>query len=353
MSAVIDLSGSPAPWPAEAVEQWADCAARAARVADLWTVPAPRGDDVLREALAAALGFPPDQVTIVASLRAAALTYARRFRRIVVERPTYPGVLPVLAGAGADVALATWPEILRDPGGTPEATAVWLTSPGRNPDGATLSPADRERLAALAGRGYRVVVNGTYAWFVGGRAPAAADSVGSLHKLRGVGARVGWVAGPGYFEEAFPELLGTPPSPVWQRAWGLFLHEGGLALLRATILAETAAAKASFVGRLAAAHGLWLPDFDGPSVLIPLADGDPRADAEADVADAEDAARDALERAGFRTVAARDFHASGPALRATFLGVTAGDAELFADAVASHVRTGLAPVSAPREEASR
>jgi DNA-binding transcriptional MocR family regulator len=274
-------------------------------------------------------------------------------------------VLPVLAGAGADVALATWPEILRDPGGPPEATVVWLTSPGRNPDGATLSPTDRERLAALAGRGYRVVVNGTYAWYGGGPAPAAADSVGSLHKLRGVGARVGWAAGPGYFEEAFPELLGTPPSPVWQRAWGLFLREGGLALLRATILADTAAAKASFAGRLASAHGLRLPAFDGPSVLIPLADGDPRADGDsrahgdplagggAGVADAEDAARDALERAGFRTVAARDFHASGPALRATFLGVTAGDAERFADAVASHAAPGLVPMTAAREEASR
>lgn len=371
MTDAVDLSGSPARWPAEATELWADCVARAARVAELWTVPAPRGDDVLRQELAGALGFPPDEVTIVASLRAAALTYARRFRRAVVERPTYPGVLPVLGGAGADVVLASWQEILRDPGGEPGDTVVWLTSPGRNPDGATLSPADLERLDDLAGHGYRIVVNGTYSWFAGGQASAGGrgplggpgsaaaqvlfglDSVGTLHKLRGVGARVGWAVGPGYFEEAFPELLGTPPSPVWQRAWGLFLREGGLSLLRATLLAQTAAAKASFAGRLASAHGLELSAFDGPSVLIPLAAGrDSVADTADTVADTEDDARAALERAGFRTVAARAFHAAGPALRATFLGVAAEDAERFADAVAVHVSTGWPPGHTPREEAS-
>jgi DNA-binding transcriptional MocR family regulator len=346
MTGVIDFSGSPAPWPVEAAERWVDCAARAARVAELWTRPAPRGDDVLRAALADALGLPPDEITVVASLRAAALTYARRFRRVVVERPTYPGLLPVLQGAGAEVTLASWPEILDDPGGSPDTTVLWLTSPGRNPDGATLSSADHERMSVLAGRGYRIVVNGTYAWFADGCVSAAADSVGSLHKLRGNGARVGWAAGPSYFEEAFPELLGTTPSPVWQRAWGLFLREGGLTLLRATLLTETAAAKAAFADRLAADHGLHLRAFDGPSTLIPLAEG-PEG-----TAGAEDGARIALERAGFRTVAARDFHASGPALRVTFLGVTTEEAERLADAVATHIRTRLPPGHAVREGAA-
>lgn len=351
---MIDLSGSPAPWPDEATRLWADRVGRAARQSDLWTVPAPQGDEVLREVLASQLGLPVEQLTITASLRAAALTYARRFGHVVLERPTYPGVVPVLAGAGAQVTRASWDELLKGAfGGEPWDTVLWFTSPGRNPDGRTLTGQERSRIAELAAEGHRVVVNETYAWFCGqAGTPAGADSVGTLHKLRGVGARLGWMAGPGCFEEAFPELLGTPPSPVWQRAWGLFLRDGGLDLLRDGLLAQVDTAKDAFRDRLASAHGIEFPAFDGPNALIPL---DPRA-AEAPAPTAEQLAAEApaptaeqleesalaaLHEEGFKAVAARHFDAERPALRATFFGVGAAEAIRFADAVARSPRTAL------------
>ncbi|MEW2625550.1 hypothetical protein [Streptomyces sp. NPDC048106] len=343
---MIDLSGSPAPWPDEATRLWADRVAQAARQADLWTVPAPRGDEVLREALADQLGLSAEQLTITASLRATALTYARRFGHVVLERPTYPGVLPVLAGAGATVTRASWDELLKGAaGGEPGDTVLWLTSPGRNPDGRTLTDQDRRRVAELAAEGYRVVVNETYAWFCGhAGTPAGADSAGTLHKLRGVGARLGWMAGPGCFEEAFPELLGTPPSPVWQRAWGLFLQGGGLDLLRAGLLAEVDDAKAAFRDRLASAHGIAFPAFDGPNALIPLAPEAAGAPPESGPPATEQLEEDALaafREEGFEVVAARHFDAAQPALRATFFGVGAAEAIRFADAVARSPRTAL------------
>lgn len=339
---MIDLSGSPAPWPDEATRLWADRVGRAARQSDLWTVPAPQGDEVLREVLAAQLGLPVEQLTITASLRAAALTYARRFGHVALERPTYPGVVPVLAGAGAQVSRASWDELLKGAfGGEPWDTVLWFTSPGRNPDGRTLTGQERSRIAELAAEGHRVVVNETYAWFCGqAGTPAGADSVGTLHKLRGVGARLGWMAGPGCFEEAFPELLGTPPSPVWQRAWGLFLRDGGLDLLRDGLLAQVDIAKDAFRDRLASAHGIEFPAFDGPNALIPL---DPRA-AEPPAPTAEqleESALAALHEEGFKAVAARHFDAERPALRATFFGVGAAEAIRFADAVARSPRTAL------------
>lgn len=340
---MIDLSGSPAPWPEEATRLWADRVALAARQADLWTVPAPRGDEVLREALAARLGLPAEQLTITSSLRATALTYARRFGHVVLERPTYPGVVPVLAGAGAKVTRASWDELLKGAvGGPPRDTVLWLTSPGRNPDGATLTDEGRDRIAELAAEGYRVVVNETYAWFCGhAGTPAGADSAGTLHKLRGVGARLGWMAGPGCFEEAFPELLGTPPSPVWQRAWGLFFRDGGLDLLRDGLLAEVDAAKAAFRDRLASAHGIAFPAFDGPNALIPLAAQAPPEPGAPAAEHVEESALAAFHEEGFKAVAARHFDADRPALRATFLGVGAAEAIRFADAVARSPHTAL------------
>ncbi|OIK26882.1 hypothetical protein [Streptomyces malaysiense] len=339
---MIDLSGSPAPWPDEATRLWADRVGRAARQTDLWTVPAPQGDEVLRETLAGQLGLPAEQLTITASLRATALTYARRFGHVVLERPGYPGVVPVLASAGAQVTRASWDELLKGGfGGDPRDTVLWLTSPGRNPDGRTLTGQERDRVTELAAEGHRVVVNETYAWFCGhAGTPAGADSAGTLHKLRGVGARLGWMAGPGCFEEAFPELLGTPPSPVWQRAWGLFLRDGGLDLLRNGPLAGVEAAKDAFRERLATAHGIEFPAFDGPNALIPL---DPRAgEAPAPTAEQlEESALEAFHEEGFKAVAARHFEAGLPALRATFFGVGAAGAVRFADAVARSPRTAL------------
>ncbi|HET9898224.1 MAG TPA: hypothetical protein VFQ44_25125 [Streptosporangiaceae bacterium] len=331
---IIDLSGAPVPWSPEAEAIWADCIGQAARTADLWTTPAPRGDEVIREWIAADQGFDPEQVTIVSSLRAAALTYARCFDHVIVEQPSFLGVMPALASARAQVQTMPWSEIFEGTLGTEASrTVLWLTSPGRNPDGASLSPAGEAALRRRAATGYRVVINATYTWFTELRAPAGFDVLGSLHKLRGGGARLGWVASASFFDEAVPELVGTPPSPVWQRAWGLFLRDGGMALLRGTYLADVAAATSAFASRLTSAHGIAPPAFAGPSVLVPLTA--PAAPASEDAAVAE------FARQGFKLVAGRHFMSRYPAIRATFFGVTPEQAARFADALAASGRLAV------------
>ncbi len=322
---MIDLSGTPDPWPAEAMALWAECASLAAGANELWTVPAPSGDHVLREVIANLLGFASDHITIVSSLRAAALTYARRYRRIFLERPSYPGVLPAFSGGAARLRMLPWDDIFGGAlPGDPSRTVLWVTSPCRNPDGISLTAANEVALRQRVAAGYRVVVNATYAWFSDRKAPEGVDVTGSLHKLRGVGARIGWVAGPHFFSEAVPELVGTTPSPVWQRAWGLFLRDGGMSVLRESYLARVATAAATFRDHLTATYGLAFPAFDGPSALIPLQDGV-----------SEDAALAELERRGFRLVAGRHFHTTYPALRVTFFGVTPDAAARFADEAAT------------------
>ncbi|MYR02455.1 hypothetical protein, partial [Streptomyces sp. SID6139] len=118
------------------------------------------------------------------------------------------------------------------------------------------------------------------------------------------------------------------------------LRDGGLDLLRDGLLAQVDTAKDAFRDRLASAHGIEFPAFDGPNALIPL---DPRA-AEAPAPTAEqleESALAALHEEGFKAVAARHFDAERPALRATFFGVGAAEAIRFADAVARSPRTAL------------
>lgn len=341
---MIDVSGRPPAWPSEAVELWGECVRRAVRRAELWRVPAPQGDEVLREALGEHLGLDPVHLTITASLRAAVLTYARRYRRFLLECPTYPGVVETAVAAGADVAFQSWPDLLADADAAPPPEPVlrWLTAPCRNPDGAELSAADRERLTALAASGQRVVVNGTYAWFVTRPSwPEGVDIAGSLHKLCGVGARLGWVYSPTYFEEAFAEMLGTTPSRVWQHAWGLFLRRGGLSALRDRLIDPSLEAAAAFRARLHA-RGASVPDFAGTNALVPLAAGVDEATALATLAEL-----------GFQLCPAAPFRCPAPALRVSFTGIPPVDAVHLADALAgSGVLAGV-PTGTPIDHPTR
>ena len=132
-----DLSGTQPPWPGEAVRRWQACAAAAAQAADLWRVPCPQGDDMLRARIGERFGLDPAMITITAGVRASALSYGRLAPRILLERPTFPGVLSVLTGLGAAVELTDWEWMLH--GSLPADCALWFTSPFRNPDGASLS----------------------------------------------------------------------------------------------------------------------------------------------------------------------------------------------------------------------
>jgi DNA-binding transcriptional MocR family regulator len=375
-----DFGGGQPPWPAEAVELWAGCAAAAARRPQLWRVPAPRGDDLLREQLAAAFDLDPDLLTVVGSVRAAALTYARRHGRVVLERPGWRGLTAALAGSRARVERAGLAELAG--ADWPAGTVLWLTSPHRNPDGATLDAGLVSRLAGQVRGGRRLVLDEAYRWFGAGPRVPGADLVGSLHKLAGVGARLGWVHSADFFDEAVPELVGSTPSAVWQHAWGRFLAAGGLELLHRAVVTPALAASAAFTAGLRA-YAPGTPAVAGPHRLLRLP---PRADmagadmagagvagagvagagvagadvaradvaradaagaggARADVAGAEEAGADvagAEEAGALRRLAARGwtlgpgsaFDVDTPALRVSFVGVGTDAAAGLAAALA-------------------
>lgn len=315
---MIDLTGTFPPWPEEAARLWESCARHAAAQAELWRFPAPQGDDLLREQLGRVLGLDPSGLTITASVRAAALTYARLEPEIALERPTFPGVARALSESRARLVMGEWDALLRDqpvPG-----PLLWLTSPFRNPDGATLTDDDRAALQRRAAAGQHVVINGAYLWYASSvPAVAGADLVGSLHKLGGIGTRLGWVHSATYFDRAVPELLGTTPSPVWQRAWGLFLQRGGPDILRRNLVEPALVSAAAFRGSLSAKTGS-----AGPHCVLPLAPGV-----------TEQQAIGQLEDRGFRLCPGQDFFCLRPAVRVAFLGVCTADAERFAGAAAS------------------
>ncbi|HVQ96287.1 MAG TPA: aminotransferase class I/II-fold pyridoxal phosphate-dependent enzyme [Mycobacteriales bacterium] len=331
-----DFGGGQPPWPVDAVELWAGCAAAAARRAELWRVPAPRGDDLLREQLGAVLELDPDLLTVVGSVRAAAVTYARRHGQLVLERPGWRGLTAALADSRARVRRAGLDEIAG--ADWPAGTVLWLTSPHRNPDGATLDADLVTRLAGQVRRGRRVVLDEAYRWFGAGPRVPGADLVGSLHKLAGMGARLGWVHSADFFGEAVPELVGSTPSAVWQHAWGRFLAAGGLELLRAAVVTPALAASAAFSAGLPAGE----PDataVPGPHRLLRLPPG----------ADEPGALR-RLGVRGWTLGPGSAFDADVPALRVSFVGVTAdaaaelaaalADPDLLGGEVAADVRTG-------------
>ncbi len=319
--AAVDLTGTQPVWPGEARDLWRDCVTAASRKESHWRVPVPQGDELLREQLAQAIGADPARITVTAGVRATALTYARRAADIVVERPSFPGVLHVLAGAGARVSRAGWDELLS--GELPGQAVIWVTSPARNPDGRTLSDSEEALLRQRIEAGHRVVVNQAYSWFASCPAPRPEfDTLGTLHKLAGHGARLGWVHSADYFDIAVPELLGSTPPPVWQHAWGLFLQAGGLALLETGCVAPAMAAARAF--REMAERLGWSPQFTGPHLLLQTAPSIGAGDAVS-----------LLSERGFAVSDAASFESTHPAVRVSFLSATPQAAAAFAE-VAVH-----------------
>jgi hypothetical protein len=314
---MIDLTGVSPRWPVRARRLWRRCLREAAKVTSAWETFCFQGDELLRAQLGRIHGLDPERLTITASVRAAALTYGRRETRIRLEQPCFDAIAYTLSGARLE--RSSWAALIHQP----DERLVWLTSPARNPDGATLTAAE---CAALAGR--RVVVNGAYLWFApdAPRVPGA-DLLGSLHKIAGRGARLAWVHSEDFAEIAVPELIGTTPPPAWQRAWALFAARGGLAELASAVVAGTSAAVAAF----RATATIELPTVDGPNMVLPLAAG----------VGVDEAVRRLAER-GFLLLPATPFGIPFPALRATFTGVAPDSAGELGRLTGDHTLFGSA-----------
>src|SRR5207248_2863027 len=157
----VDLTGPQATWPAAARRLWREATEHVLGLPDSWHPPPWRGDPRLREVLGSILGSPPDDLVITCGVRAGASVIARTARRVLHERPSFTGTVAVLRSFRSDLELCTWEEMSER--GRNGGSVVWLTTPCRNPDGATLSRDDWAWVDALASAN-QVVVNEVYRW---------------------------------------------------------------------------------------------------------------------------------------------------------------------------------------------
>src|SRR6266700_590520 len=314
-SRLIDVSGKPVDPPTGALAMLRECGERAMRRCDLGTPAPPGGSVELREALGTALGCAGDSVVITAGVRAAVPILKCFFTEVVVERPSFSGVADLADDLGMRVVRRPWHDMIAD-----SAPAVWITHPARNPDGASLSA---EQITALAPREGITVVNEVYRWHKIGHAQGEPELpghwfvVGSLSKVFGPAARLGWLRGERTGEIGNHVLrIGSPPLVV-QEMWADFLNCGGLRLLAAAACEQTAVRRVfcDAVGMHAAAL-----TGDGPSILVPTPSGW-----------TADEALIALEDRGIRASSGTHFGAGSGMLRFTFTGVSQQEALLVAE----------------------
>jgi DNA-binding transcriptional MocR family regulator len=305
---MIDLSGVQPDWSAEATAVWAEACHTAPPVARSMARPAYGGHRELREQIAVRYDLDADHVTIVASVRAAAWSLGHQHRECFVESPSFPGIPLMLKRAGSQVHRFSGLDV--DP---PQGSLVIVTHPGRNPDGHSLDASGRARLAELASRGVRIVVNETYREF----APAAprvegGEVMGSLHKIAGVGSRIGFATGAGFAADAVPELAAAEPPEHWQAVWAGFIARGGLDILRRDVVSPAIEAAEVFDGIRAEvvpqAH-------QGCHRLVALA---------ADIV--EGVAVQVLLAQGLQVVGGTPFDVTPPTIRLCFTGVNAAEA---------------------------
>jgi DNA-binding transcriptional MocR family regulator len=320
MGELIDLSGRQPAWPRPAVELWAEGRRRVDDNPRSWDTPPRLGHPALREQLADVLGSAPGRVAVTGGVRHAVLVVARRTSEVVIESPTFAGVPRLFEELGTVVRLASWEEMATAPSAR---SVLWVTSPGRNPDGRTVGDTLVRRLAA--GRAL-VVQNEVYRWYsaIPERIPDAA-TVGSLSKLAGGGARIGWIDGEELLEAAAPVLAGARPPGPWQLAWARFLEGGGLGLLREAVVEPALAAVRTFAAVVEPVLGAIERD-DGPFVLLSIPSSARSLTEERAAAD--------LLAIGVRAGLGRDFLTPVPSLRLCFTGVSAEMAASAAERVA-------------------
>jgi DNA-binding transcriptional MocR family regulator len=309
---VVDLTGRIPAWPAASRRQLLSCMRRVPRRS--WSDHAAAfGHPPLRAALARQLGGEPDDVVVVTGVRPAVHQQARAHDAVVLERPTYSGVVNAARRTGTPCVQADWGDpLLAAAGGSGTHRALCVvTTPWRNPDGRTVDERFAAGLADLAASGHTVVLNETYrfaahaAGVPDGPAVPGALLVGSLAKVAGGGVRLGWVRGAGAVESlgGSGQMWAHPPV-VWQEAWANFLDEGGLHGLTAHFHGRPAAAASAFLDALPEAVRAAVVG-EGAYLLLNL-----RVD--------EDTALAGLAAHGVLAGPGRDFHTPRPALRLAF-----------------------------------
>jgi len=310
---IIDVSGSHGEPNPEAMALFRQCLRAVVESVSPAEPAAPHGVEILRTALAAQLDDVPDRIVVTCGIRAAVPVLAPLLPQLAVEVPSFEDI-PALAGSlGCVVERVPWPTMTLD-----DSRAIWLTHPSRNPDGACLPP---ETAEGLSHRRRPAVVNEVYRWHSSAHlVPVTGNvvAVGSLAKVWGPAARLGWIRGDTVAELSKAALRISSPPPLVQHAWAAFIDRNGLDLLRRD--AEAAAASCRRFSDLVGCDLLAAPR-DGPSALLPLP-GQLSAD---------EALR-RLARLGVKATAGRHFGVRYESLRLTFIGVSSSDAEIVAQA---------------------
>ncbi|MCK1798983.1 pyridoxal phosphate-dependent aminotransferase [Streptomyces sp. XM4193] len=302
------MTGAAHRWPEDLAQLWRRCLHRAAGEPGWDTRPPWRGDPGLRAALGAVLELPGAEggPLVTSGIRPLVAPFALLGRTVVVERPSYLGVVTAFERCGARVLRAELEEALRIARPAREHL-LWITSPWRNPDGWSLDRATADRLAEFVADGGVLVQNETYRFFTTG---ATADALrvpgafvaGSMTKAAGPWARLGWLHGDTVPPQIEAHLRAAAPPTVWQRAWSRFAEDGGFRRLLErcrTVAALTAHASALSGHR---PHG-------GASVLLRL--------------DVREPVEHLRREHGLRVGDGQDFGAPAGTVRLCFLGCPA------------------------------
>lgn len=260
---MVDLTGQPPAIPGPAVELLRKCTLAAADSPDLSEPTSPLGLPALREALANELRCTPDELAVTSGVRSGVAVLAPHLHDLAVETPSFEDVPRLLEQLGSVVHRCGWEEIIANRG---DQRDLWVTHPARNPDGADLGEADLDRIACSSWS--TVIVNEVYRWHGSGWAqpPSSWSMVGSMAKVFGPGARIGWIRGPIVPALTNSSLRMVSPAPLLQSAWAGFLRAGGLEILQ-----EGAADESRMADAFRSALGL--PPGTGPNVLLPLPAG--------------------------------------------------------------------------------
>jgi len=210
------------------------------------------GHAPLREMLAATLGADPENVLITNGAQQAIElvfhTFLERGEAVIIEEPTYAGVLSVVASIGARAVAVP----VDEQGMRPDLLAIalerhrpklmYVQPTFHNPTTGVMDRERRRQLLALAARNRCIVVEDDWASglrFEGRDEPTLYALDGGAHviylstfsKKLLPGIRVGWIAAPPSVTERLMRLkqirdCGT--SPLLQGALHTFLREGGL-----------------------------------------------------------------------------------------------------------------------------
>jgi DNA-binding transcriptional MocR family regulator len=308
---MIDLTGRLPTWPDWLRAAWLEALEKASWTPSAWDTPRTRGEPDLLAVLAEELGVDGSRVMITPGVRATVMPLCNAKRAAFIEQPTFSGVAELIERTCARTTLGSWSmlgEFARNTESCPDL--IWVTSPARNPDGLTLSPALTGNLDHLVELGTTVVVNEIYRWYTPAQGPSKAVRVGSLSKLAGGGARLGWIID---CPDDVMALQRLGPPTQWQRAWGRLLTQVGFGRLRGALIAPAARASLAFTGEVS--DCLQLADAAaGPSILLALNNI------------SEESAVDLFKRAELAVGAGRHFRSPAAAVRLSFSSVTERDA---------------------------